>query len=119
MSTTKRQKEQRQKELQKAKAQRQYQKSVANSNLDGGHARNTQRKTKAKIKESHVTSANYRETKHYPSNESAESPTATARRQSTFYTGDFLVGLSTLHKSNSVPVTKDDDPTIFATMRRN
>ena len=34
------------------------------------------------------------------------------------YTGDFVVGLATMHKSNTTPVTKNTDPTIFAKMRR-
>lgn len=63
-------------------------------------------------------SKNYRETPVIPSNESTTSANSTAKRDSTFYTGDFLIGLTTLHKSNAIPVTRDDDPSIFAKMRR-
>lgn len=35
------------------------------------------------------------------------------------YTGDYIVGIATMHKSNLVPVCKDDEPTNYATMRRN
>ena len=35
------------------------------------------------------------------------------------YTGDYIVGIATMHKSNLVPVCKDDNPKNYATMRRN
>jgi len=35
------------------------------------------------------------------------------------YTGDYIVGIATMHKSNLVPVCKDDQPEHYATMRRN
>lgn len=35
------------------------------------------------------------------------------------YTGDFIVGVATMHKSNLVPVNKDQDAKDYATMRRN
>jgi len=35
------------------------------------------------------------------------------------YTGDYIVGIATMHKSNLVPVCKDDEPTNYSTMRRN
>tara|TARA_A100001011_G_scaffold319376_1_gene339418 strand:- start:4152 stop:4568 length:417 start_codon:yes stop_codon:yes gene_type:complete len=34
------------------------------------------------------------------------------------YTGDYIVGIATMHKSNSVPVGRKTDPKEFATMRR-
>lgn len=34
------------------------------------------------------------------------------------YTGTFIKGISTLHKSNSVPVTNDEDIIAIARMRR-
>jgi len=39
--------------------------------------------------------------------------------ESTKYTGNELLGIATMHKSNAVPVSKSDDAKIFATMRRN
>ena len=34
------------------------------------------------------------------------------------YSGDYIVGLATLHKSNTVPVGRGDNPEIYAKMRR-
>jgi len=42
-----------------------------------------------------------------------------AKRERKEYTGDYVTGLATLHKSNIVPVGKDDNPVDYATMRRN
>jgi len=44
---------------------------------------------------------------------------STAKRERKQYSGDYIIGLATLHKSNIVPVGKDDDPVDYATMRRN
>ena len=35
------------------------------------------------------------------------------------YTGDFIVGVATMHKSNLVPVNRNQDAGDYATMRRN
>ena len=35
------------------------------------------------------------------------------------YTGDFITGIATMHKSNMVPVSKNADAKEYATMRRN
>jgi len=35
------------------------------------------------------------------------------------YTGTFITGIATMHKSNMVPVSKNTDPKEYATMRRN
>ena len=35
------------------------------------------------------------------------------------YSGEYLIGIATMHKSNLVPVGKDDDARNYATMRRN
>lgn len=43
----------------------------------------------------------------------------TAKRERKEYTGDYITGLATMHKSNIVPVGKDDNPVDYATMRRN
>ena len=34
------------------------------------------------------------------------------------YSGDYIIGLATLHKSNTVPVGRGDNPEIYAKMRR-
>ncbi len=44
---------------------------------------------------------------------------ATAKAAAKEYSGDYVTGLATLHKSNIVPVGKDDNPVDYATMRRN
>lgn len=44
---------------------------------------------------------------------------ATAKAATKEYSGDYVTGLATLHKSNIVPVGKDDNPIDYATMRRN
>ncbi len=44
---------------------------------------------------------------------------ATAKAATKKYSGDYITGLATLHKSNIVPVGKDDNPVDYATMRRN
>lgn len=44
---------------------------------------------------------------------------ATAKATAKEYSGDYVTGLATLHKSNIVPVGKDDNPVDYATMRRN
>lgn len=43
----------------------------------------------------------------------------TEKREKQEYTGDYITGLATMHKSNIVPVCKDDNPVDYATMRRN
>ena len=35
------------------------------------------------------------------------------------YTGDYITGIATMHKSNIVPVNKDTNVVDYATMRRN
>jgi hypothetical protein len=44
---------------------------------------------------------------------------ATAKAAAKEYSGDYITGLATMHKSNIVPVGRDDDPKNYATMRRN
>ena len=46
-------------------------------------------------------------------------PTATAKAETKKYSGDYITGLATMHKSNIVPVGKDDNPVDYATMRRS
>jgi hypothetical protein len=35
------------------------------------------------------------------------------------YSGTYIKGIATMHKSNSIPVGQDDDPVNYSTMRRN
>ena len=45
--------------------------------------------------------------------------TSTAKAETKKYSGDYITGLATMHKSNIVPVGKGDNPIDYATMRRN
>jgi hypothetical protein len=42
-----------------------------------------------------------------------------AKKESTHYTGDKMLGVGMLHKSNLVPVFKEEDAKDLATMRRS
>ena len=42
-----------------------------------------------------------------------------AKKEENVYTGSYIKGIATMHKSNSVPVGSDTDPKEFATMRRS
>ena len=41
------------------------------------------------------------------------------KNKSNKYTGDYIIGIGTMHKSNMVPVTSKQDAKNMATMRRN
>jgi len=43
---------------------------------------------------------------------------ATARPDGNSYSGTYIQGIAQMHKSNAVPVGRDDDPEDYATMRR-
>lgn len=61
-----------------------------------------------------------RETKHYPSAiESKKIPMdATAKREPQKYTGTLIKGISTMHKSNAVPIIDENEAKEHARMRR-
>ena len=44
---------------------------------------------------------------------------STARKERQEYTGDYIIGIASMHKSNFVPVGRGDDPEAYAKMRRN
>tara|TARA_A100001015_G_scaffold316043_1_gene429344 strand:- start:1184 stop:1522 length:339 start_codon:yes stop_codon:yes gene_type:complete len=59
-----------------------------------------------------------RETKKYPSlNQDNFSPCV--KKERNHYTGSNMLGVSTLHKSNPIPVFNTDDAVDHANMRRN
>ena len=62
-----------------------------------------------------------RDTPHYPSLKTSDTvPGACAKKESQKYTGDLIVGIGTMHKSNAVPImrgTKQAEE--IAQMRRN
>lgn len=62
-----------------------------------------------------------RDTKEYPSLQTSDAiPGACAKRESPKYTGDLIVGIATMHKSNAVPVMRDTDQAKeISQMRRN
>lgn len=45
-------------------------------------------------------------------------PGSGVAKERTEYTGDYIVGIATMHKSNMVPVGRGDDPKAYAQMRR-
>jgi len=65
-----------------------------------------------------------RQTKEYPSFSSTTDETelfknGTGKQEPKQYTGEYIVGIATMHKSNLVPITKDCNPKDYSTMRRN
>jgi hypothetical protein len=44
---------------------------------------------------------------------------ATAKPDGNSYSGTYIQGIAQMHKSNAVPVGKDDNPEDYATMRRS
>lgn len=63
-----------------------------------------------------VTKPYIRETKHYPSlNTGAGVATKAAPK---VYTGDKMLGIATLHKSNAVPVFNNTEAVEISSMRR-
>ena len=57
-----------------------------------------------------------RNTKHIPSLQTAECDTAA--KSTKVYTGDKMIGIGTLHKSNAVPIFQKEDAKDQANMRR-
>jgi len=78
-------------------------------------------KTKKKEFTSYVEPKSYsRQTKSYASitTENAIPSSEGTRRERPVYTGDYILGIATMHKSNAVPVGRGDDPKHYAQMRR-
>lgn len=60
-----------------------------------------------------------RTTENYPSLSTSDSLRgSTAKAEPKQYSGDYIVGIATLHKSNMVPVTSGKDAKEIARMRR-
>ena len=109
MSTPAWKKRARQLEHIKQKKQREYQKMLASV---------PKRKKKEFVP--YVPEETYvRETPDYPSLSSSSIPASGTKTESQKYTGDYIVGIATMHKSNLVPVSRGDNPVDYATMRRN
>jgi hypothetical protein len=110
MSTPAWKKRQRQLEHQKAKKKREYEAMLASI---------PKKSKKTEFKEYQPSEPTIRETPDYPSFSSTAIPASGTKKESQQYTGDYIVGIATMHKSNLVPVGRGTDPKDFATMRRN
>lgn len=88
------------------------------------YIRYVQGKTKTRTKEfkSYVPTTPYRRTTEQRVGTSkievAVPANATARRETQKYTGTYITGIATMHKSNAVPVTSKEYAIDLATMRR-
>lgn len=59
-----------------------------------------------------------RETPDYPSRTSMQSPEACSKPERIEYTGTLVKGISTMHKSNAVPIINQKEAEDIAKMRR-
>lgn len=76
------------------------------------------KKTKPKF-EKYVAKPTYvRETPDYPSVSSAPSADACVKSERLEYTGTLIKGISTMHKSNAVPIINKEEAEDIARMRR-
>jgi len=77
-------------------------------------------KVKQEFKDYKPKQAFTRDVKEYPSMSTSDViPGTCSKTEPQQYSGDYIVGIATMHKSNLVPVGKDQDPAEYATMRRN
>lgn len=58
-----------------------------------------------------------RSTAHIPSRDSGVKGAVTVKQTPT-YTGDKIIGIGTMHKSNAVPIFSDDEAKAISSMRR-
>ena len=73
-----------------------------------------------KFKDHEFTKPFLRTTKTYPSLKTSNNCSgSTAKAEPKQYSGDYITGLATMHKSNTVPVGRGTDPKEYAQMRRN
>jgi hypothetical protein len=72
-----------------------------------GQYKPKQRKEEKEFKPYAPTQSHVRNTKEYPSLQTSDKiPGACAKRESPQYTGDLIVGIGTMHKSNAVPIMR-------------
>lgn len=105
MSTPARKKAQRQAELAKLKKMREWE-----------SLRATKTKKKKEFKELTPNDTYRRESPEYSSLKTTQCNTA--KRESDKYTGDYITGITIVHKSGLAPVSRGIDPKDYATMRR-
>ena len=65
-----------------------------------------------------LSDAPIRSTRHIPSKDSGTVGAVTIK-QTPKYTGDKILGIGTMHKSNAVPIFSDDEAKDISKMRRN
>ena len=76
------------------------------------------KKLKNKTKNAGIKAPNYKELSRALPTSDYTGPVVGKSKQNT-YTGTFITGIATMHKSNMVPVSKNADAKEYATMRRN
>ena len=86
-------------------------------NEDGSVKARPKRIIKKNFVSMHVDVPYSRPSPDIPSYESMKGSTPRKERQ--VYSGDYVVGIASMHKSNFVPVGRGDDPKAYAQMRRN
>lgn len=75
--------------------------------------------SKTKKSDNYVPPKSYvRETRHYPSLPPTGPMACTKPLKEVRYTGDKIIGIGTLHKSNAVPIFSEEEARDQATMRR-
>lgn len=108
MSTSARKKRARQEMHAKQKKQREYEKLV-----------NSIKPVKMEFVEYAPKKPYVRNAEEYRSlSTSDQIPGACVKKEANEYSGDYIVGIATMHKSNLVPVGRGDDPKAYAQMRR-
>ena len=109
MSTPAYKKRARQLQQQREKKQREYEKMLAA----------IPKPSKKEFQEYVPSTPVIRETPNYPSLSTSSIPAGGSKKESPKYTGDYIIGIATMHKSNLVPVGRGSDPKEYAQMRRN
>jgi hypothetical protein len=110
MATSKRAKEKRQREMQAAAKARKLQQSFDNMKLYGCAKSTTKRGTMPE----------YRIDDHREKYKSVDHGTInTNARSKQEYTGTFVKGIGTMHKSNAIPVVDEEFMIALSQMRRN
>jgi hypothetical protein len=84
----------------------------------GGPAKKSTRSGKHTAGTLVVNKPYVRQTEHYPSlNSGVDSSSATLSNKKV-YTGDKIIGIGTMHKSNAVPIFSDNEAKEISSMRR-
>lgn len=72
---------------------------------------------KGKVKDAGLSVPNYKSTRHTVPTSDVICKVA-GKRSGSKYTGTYIKGIATMHKSNSVPITSGEDAKEIARMRR-